>query len=167
MSTVREQVDRDFPASIGSFVGILYSNYALLLQRRLRQRGLSKHIRPGVGPLLFLLFGKEGITIREASESLALPFTTVASIVRRMQGRGLLRVERSREDGRQVSLRLTAKAHTLRDECYALGREVNAELLDGLTDQQMVQAVSALRHLNDRAIRLRKGSVDGQSRAAR
>lgn len=93
--------------------------------------------------LVFLvLWEADGLTIKALGERLFLDSGTITPLVKRLEGRGLVRRQRDEEDERQVRIFLTAEGRALRTKALAvplaagkaLGGEPGAEhaLREGL-----------------------------------
>jgi DNA-binding MarR family transcriptional regulator len=93
-------------------------------RRAVRQAWASEPLPPAQSELLRLVAGHPGLTVAEAAAELRLAPNTVSTLVGRLAGAGLLRRERAAQDGRSVSLALTAKAR----QRIASWRDLRAEL---------------------------------------
>lgn len=64
--------------------------------------------------VLLVLWERDGVTVSQLGERLYLDSGTLTPLLKRMEGMGLLRRERSLEDERQVQVSLTPKAREMR-----------------------------------------------------
>lgn len=46
-------------------LGRAYLNFVIFLQEQFQEMGLSEHVRPGMGHLLFALFREDNLTLRD------------------------------------------------------------------------------------------------------
>jgi DNA-binding MarR family transcriptional regulator len=91
--------------------------------------------------LLTLLEGPRRITELAATEALAQP--TVTQLVDKLQRRGLVASERSREDGRVVLVVISERGREQLEALRTRSREVMRETLKGLSDEQLAELVAA------------------------
>lgn len=76
--------------------------------------------------VLLALWEEDGRSVGSLGAQLMLESSTLTPLLKRMEAAGLLRRERSREDERQVTLRLTAKGRRLRDRAKTVPKSVLA-----------------------------------------
>ena len=106
-------------------IGRAYYNYKLLLERTLRKLGLDRHVRAGMGHILFALFENDDCKIKEIVSRTQLSFPTITVLLRRMEKDGLIERRRDREDGRAMRIRLTALTRSLEARCHLVVRRLN------------------------------------------
>lgn len=71
--------------------------------------------------LVFLvLWEADGLTVKALGERLFLDSGTITPLVKRLEGRGLVRRQRDEEDERQVRIFLTAEGRALRTKALAV-----------------------------------------------
>jgi len=114
---------------IGFLLGRAYYSYIGLLQRWLDEAGLSVHLKPGMGSLLFALFRQDDRSMTAVAEDLQIAKSTMTGMVKRMQKAGLLTVDADQEDGRSVRLKLTPLARSLEARCLQLSDAMERLLL--------------------------------------
>lgn len=114
---------------ISFYLGRAYYNYVGLLECVLADTGLNKHLRPGMGHVLFALFEKDDRIIKEIAERVQLSNSTLTEMLKRMERAGLVKRSRCPDDGRAVRVRLTARARALKPRC----RQVTCILDEVLT----------------------------------
>lgn len=76
--------------------------------------------------VLLALWEEDGRSVGSLGAQLMLESSTLTPLLKRMEAAGLLRRERSREDERQVTLRLTPKGRRLRDRARTVPKSVLA-----------------------------------------
>ncbi len=121
MAAKNESVDL---SEIGFLLGRAYYSYIGLLQRWLDQEGLSEHLKPGMGSLLFALFRKDNRSFSEIADELQLAKSTMTGMVSRMRKAGLVTVTADATDSRVLRLRLTPLAISLKPQSRNLARKV-------------------------------------------
>ncbi|HEY7430944.1 MAG TPA: MarR family transcriptional regulator [Streptosporangiaceae bacterium] len=119
-------------------------------RRAVRQAWPTEPLPPAQGELLRLVAGRPGMTVAEAAAELRLAPNTVSTLVGKLAEQDLLRRERTAQDGRSVSLTLTAKAR----QRIASWRDLRAELaqqamtrMTAADQRALTGAVAALRRL--------------------
>ena len=128
---------KKFPATVGSFTGRIYKNYTILLSQYLSKYKVDKYIKPGMGPILFLLWDSDNLLVKDIAKRLELPFTTVADAVKRMEKTGLVKRKKDREDFRAIRISLTPLAWSLRKKTEKLSEEINEVLMSQMSERQI------------------------------
>lgn len=112
-----------------------YFNYKILLERLLAEHELDRHLRPGMGHILFTLFESDGVIIKEIARRTRLSFPTITVLLQRMERAGVVERRRDPEDGRSVRVRLTPLGRSLEPRCRSVVRRlkevVEADLSEG------------------------------------
>jgi DNA-binding MarR family transcriptional regulator len=119
-------------------------------RRAVRQAWASEPLPPAQSELLRLVAGHPGMTVAEAAAELRLAPNTVSTLVGKLADAGLLRRERTAQDGRSVSLALTGKARQRIASWRDLRAELTQQAMTRMTpaDQRtLTGAVAALRGL--------------------
>ena len=129
---------------IGFLLGRAYYSYVGLLQQWLESAGLSGHLKPGMGSLLFALFREDGRTITEIADELQLAKSTMTGMVARMRAAGLITTEADANDGRVQRLQLTSLARSLKPRCRKMAREMESLLGGQLSPAVQQQFRAAL-----------------------
>ncbi|WP_224703205.1 MarR family winged helix-turn-helix transcriptional regulator [Devosia aquimaris] len=79
--------------------------------------------------LVFLvLWEADGLTVKSLGERLFLDSGTITPLIKRLEGRGLVRRERDSEDERQVLVFLTPQGRALREKALAVPLAVRTAL---------------------------------------
>lgn len=74
--------------------------------------------------VMLVLWEQDGLTVKAIGERLYLDSGTLTPMLKRMEEAGLLERRRSRDDERQVEIRLTARGRALEREVAALQRDL-------------------------------------------
>jgi DNA-binding MarR family transcriptional regulator len=119
----------------------LASRASRMTRLLVRSSGPHELSRTETGVLLTLLEGPRRITELAATEALAQP--TVTQLVDKLQRRGLVARERSREDGRVVLVVISERGREQLEALRTRSREVMRETLKGLSDEQLAELVAA------------------------
>lgn len=117
----------------GFLLGRAYYSYIGLLQNWLDETGLSEHLKPGMGSLLFALFREDGRRLVDVATELRVAKSTMTGMVARMRDAGLIRLEDDEADGRSCRLWLTKEARNLEPTCRRLAIEMETLLGSRLT----------------------------------
>ncbi len=137
-------------------LGRAYYGYVGVLERILAEEGLEKHIRPGMGHILFTLFEQDDLSIKEIAARSQLACSTLTGLLERMAKAGLIERRRDEQDGRVTRVRLTELARSLEPRCRTVVRRLNDMLREGLGDASVGEAKRLLQRMT--AI-LREASV--------
>lgn len=146
---------------ISFHLGRAYYSYVSFLEKVLREKGLDKHVRPGMGHILFALFEKDNVIIKDIAERVQLSPSTLTGMLKRMERTGIISRRRSQDDGRAVQVNLTALGRSLEPRCHdvviVLNRVMTAGLEPGETET-VKKALSAM----TRAMLTFEEAVDGE-----
>ena len=121
-------------------------------RRAARQAWAQQPLPPAQSELLRLAAARPGITVADAAQELRLAPNTVSTLVGRLTGAGLLRRERSAQDGRAALLTVTEKAKRRLAEFCDLRAELAGQALARLAEQDrraLARAVPALLRLSE------------------
>lgn len=113
-------------------LGRAYLNFIIFLQEQFEGAGLSDHVRPGMGHLLFALFSEDHLTLRDLTGRTGLAPSTVTETVQRMEKAGLLMRVRDTVDKRSVRVSLTPLGRRLEPRLRAVEAKATKVLEDGL-----------------------------------
>ena len=105
------------------YLGRAYYTYVGLLEQVLTETGLDRHVRPGMGHVLFTLFEQDERSIKEIAARSQLACSTLTGLLDRMESAGLIERRRDREDGRIVRIRLTPLGRSLEPRCQAVAQQ--------------------------------------------
>ena len=105
------------PLSIIWELGRAYYAYIGLLERVLVEEKLDKILRPGMGVVLFALYEKDQVSIKDLAERSQLACSTLTGVLQRMEDAGLVARTRDEQDGRSVRVSLTPLSRKLKGKC--------------------------------------------------
>jgi len=123
----------DSLAGISFCLGRAYYNYVGLLERTLQSTGLSRHLRPGMGHILFALFEQDDCIIKHLAQKVELSPSTLTGMLQRMERAGIIETRQDENDGRAVRIRLTRLGRSLRGRCRKAEQIVTRVLHGNLT----------------------------------
>ena len=92
------------------------------------------------GRILYVLWQRDGIPIREISEKTGLAVTSLTSMLDRMEASGLLRRTDAPDDRRKILIELTEKAKALRPEYDTVSEKMGGILYQGFLDDEIAEA---------------------------
>jgi DNA-binding MarR family transcriptional regulator len=105
-------------------IGRAFYAYHIWLDRRLKETGLGKHLKPGMGPVLFTLFKEDDLIIKELAERTRTLPSTMTRTLRKMKRNGLITITQNKKDRRSYRIKLTTLARSLEPDCHKLSGEV-------------------------------------------
>jgi len=130
-------------------IGRAYYAYLGMLEGVLKEAGLSKHVRPGMGHILFALFEQDDRTIKELVDRVGLSYSTLSGLVSRMKRGGVIRCRGDSADGRFVRVSLTPLGRSLEPRCRAALARVDQIMLAGTSKEQLRSTRLTLQHMTD------------------
>ena len=92
----------------------LYLNW---LGQGLDETGLSKHLKPGMGPILFTLFDVDDVMAKDLVERTQLDPSTITRTLQKMEEAGLVGRSKDDRDGRAIRISLTPLGRSLEPAC--------------------------------------------------
>ena len=101
------------------------------------------------GRILYVLWQKDGISIKTLSERCGLAITSLTSMLERMEKQGLLRRESDEKDKRKTLLFLTDRAYALREDYEAVSAQMGAVFYEGFSEEEIRLFESFLRRVLD------------------
>ena len=101
--------------------------------------------------ILMILYKSPACSVRQADLEAMFSMTnpTVTGLVNKLEGRGLVRRVPNPEDKRSRLLALTEYAEERKDEFLALANALEAEMTEGLSDQEAAQLAALLQKVID------------------
>jgi DNA-binding MarR family transcriptional regulator len=97
--------------------------------------------------VMLVLWEEERVTVGRLGERLQLDSGTLSPLLKRLEGNGFVRRERSRDDERLVEVTLTPVGRRLEDRAQCIPEELGRAT--GMTQQQAADLRNAVRHLTD------------------
>lgn len=101
------------------------------------------------GRILYVLWGRDAITISQLSAQTSLANTTLTSMLDRMEAGGLIRREPSGTDRRAMLIYLTDKARSLQTDYERVSQQMNECYYRGFTEAEVYQFEDYLRRVLD------------------
>ena len=101
------------------------------------------------GRILYVLWQKDGISIKTLSEQCGLAITSLTSMLERMEKQGLLRRENDEKDRRKTLLFLTERAYALREDYEAVSARMGTIFYEGFNEEEIRLFESFLRRVLD------------------
>ncbi len=89
------------------------------------------------GTILYSLWNRDGLTIKEISKITGLAKTTLASMLQRMEENGLIEYTENPQDRRSKIIRLTEKSKGLETVYHAVSDEMIGCYYDGFRDEEI------------------------------
>ena len=127
--------------------GNLVSQIKRLSDRILEQILAEKNIdafNGAQGRILYVLWDKDGIALRELADKTGLAPTTLTSMVDRMEKAGLVCRVPDKNDRRKILLSLTDKARSLEQDYKMVSDKMTAIFYDGFTDEEIRECEAML-----------------------
>jgi DNA-binding MarR family transcriptional regulator len=97
--------------------------------------------------VMLVLWEEEHVTVGRLGERLQLDSGTLSPLLKRLEGNGFVRRERSRDDERLVDVTLTPAGRRLEDRAQCIPEELGSAT--GMTEQEAADLRDAVRHLTD------------------
>ena len=89
------------------------------------------------GRILYVLWQKDGISIKTLSEQCGLAITSLTSMLERMEKQGLLRRESDEKDKRKTLLFLTDRAYALREDYEDVSARMGTVFYEGFSEEEI------------------------------
>lgn len=107
-----------------------------IFERLLLQNGIE--ISGGQGRILYILWRRDGRSIREISQETSLAQNTVSIIVDGMVKKGILQRDMNPHNRRQTIITLTHYARSIQERYEAVSLEMTSLFYEGFTEQEQV-----------------------------
>jgi len=130
-------------------IGRAYYAYVGLLEQILAETGLDRHLRPGMGHILFALFEQDGRSIKEIAARTQLSGSTLTGMLTRMEKAGVIGRRRDDEDGRVIRVRLTPLGRSLEPRCRQVVGTLGEVFHAGMGTKDALLAKRLLRRLTE------------------
>jgi DNA-binding MarR family transcriptional regulator len=119
-----------------------------LVERELAADGVD----PDGYAVLSLIGARGSVRLTDVASELGLPLTTMSDLVRRLEGRGLVRRRRNPDDGRSSLFELTARGTREWQRGWGALQRVNERLARDVDFGEMRDALTSLGAAFDRAL---------------
>ncbi|WP_395737804.1 MarR family winged helix-turn-helix transcriptional regulator [Prosthecobacter sp.] len=122
-------------------------HFQALVERTLAELKLDRLLRPGMAPVLFALYEKDGCIIKDLAGRTQRSAAALNSLLGRLEKSGVVNLRTCAQDGRAVRVRLTAKGREMEPRVRELHRRVVAAVEQGLTAEEAAQAATLLQRI--------------------
>ena len=120
------------------------------LSGRIFAKILKEHeikFNPGQGRIMFALWRNDNITIKELAVKTSLSKTTLTSMLDRLERMGYIKRVPSKEDRREIFIRLTDKDNELQEKYVLVSQIMNDLFYQGLSEKEVDLFESTLERL--------------------
>lgn len=129
-------------------VGKIKQIQGRVFEKLLADHGISE-FNGAQGRILFVLWERDGIPIRELSDKTGLAKTTLTSMLDRLERSGHILRTADPNDRRSVRIRLTEQARGLREQYDAVSLEMSELFYQGFSDEEILAFEDNLRRILD------------------
>ena len=91
------------------------------------------------GTIMYVLFDRKQMTIKEICQATGLAKTSLTSMLDRMEKQGLIEKKENLEDRRSTLVRLTAKARTQKKHIDNVSESVNRQYYKGMKESEIIR----------------------------
>lgn len=122
----------------GFLIGKIKQIQGRVFEKMLAEHGISQ-FNGAQGRILFVLWGRDGIPIRDLAEETGLARTTLTGMLDRLEASGHVVREADPEDRRSIRIRLTDQARGLREQYDAVSAEMGEVFYRGFRDEEILE----------------------------
>lgn len=122
----------------GFLIGKIKQIQGRVFEKMLAEHGISQ-FNGAQGRILFVLWGRDGIPIRDLAEETGLARTTLTGMLDRLETSGHVVREADPEDRRSIRIRLTDQARGLREQYDAVSAEMGEVFYRGFRDEEILE----------------------------
>lgn len=108
-----------------------------VFEKMLIEHGISE-FNGAQGRILFVLWEKDDIPIKELSQKTGLAKTTLTGMLDRLEGAGHIQRVFDPADRRAVKIRLTDNARNMREKYEAVSEEMNKVFYEGFSENEIL-----------------------------
>jgi DNA-binding MarR family transcriptional regulator len=119
----------------GFLIAKIHQLAGRIFVKKLKQYQLTE-INPAQGRILFPLWQKDGISIRELSKETLLEKSTLTTMLKRLEDEGHIQRIPSEKDRRKTLIKLTKKKKILQEKYVQVSTEMSDLFYHGLTEQE-------------------------------
>ncbi|MFX1283489.1 MAG: MarR family winged helix-turn-helix transcriptional regulator [Promethearchaeota archaeon] len=119
----------------GFLIAKIHQLAGRIFAKKLKQYQLTE-INPAQGRILFPLWQKDGISIRELSKETLLGKSTLTTMLKRLEDEGHIQRIPSEKDRRKTLIKLTEKNQKLQEKYVQVSSEMNDLFYQGLSEQE-------------------------------
>ncbi len=135
--------------SVGFYLSRANIVFRELLRQSLRESSLHRHVKPGMGNLMFALYDQDGQTKTELARRLRLSKMTITRLVRDIEKQKLVETVADDRDRRANRVILTPLARRLEPEYHKLALQLEERIAANFTQRQLAEFSDYLRRLVD------------------
>lgn len=135
----------------GFLVSKIHQLAARIFNRLLKEHGIE--FNSAQGRILFVLWERDGIPIKELSEKTQLSKSTLTSMLDRLERAGHIAREPSVEDRRIVLVRLTEENRRQKRLYDEVSEEMTLLFYEGFTREEIMELEGYLRRVLDNLVR--------------
>jgi DNA-binding MarR family transcriptional regulator len=128
----------DQPRQGGFLISKIHQLSGRIFDRKLREYHFDQ-FNPAQGRIMFVLWQKDRIPIRELAKQTALEKSTLTSMLDRLEQNGFLKRVPSLDDRRQMLIELTPVSISLRSDYERVSAEMNALFYLGFSETEIDQ----------------------------
>ncbi|MFW9772037.1 MAG: MarR family winged helix-turn-helix transcriptional regulator [Candidatus Heimdallarchaeota archaeon] len=121
--------------------GFLISQIHQIAGRKFARK-LKKHkikINPGQGRILFALWEKDGISIRDLTKRTSLGKSTISTMLKRMRDEGYLKIEHPPGNERTKLVYMLQQSKEMESSFEKLAEEMNNIYYKGFTNDEIIE----------------------------
>lgn len=122
----------------GFLIGKIKQIQGRVFEKMLAEHGISQ-FNGAQGRILFVLWERDGIPIRDLAEETGLARTTLTGMLDRLETSGHVVREADPEDRRSIRIRLTDQARGLREQYDAVSAEMGEVFYRGFRDEEILE----------------------------
>lgn len=122
----------------GFLIGKIKQIQGRVFEKMLAEHGISQ-FNGAQGRILFVLWERDGIPIRDLAEETGLARTTLTGMLDRLEASGHVVREADPEDRRSIRIRLTDQARGLREQYDAVSAEMGEVFYRGFRDEEILE----------------------------
>lgn len=114
----------------------------------MEKRGV-RGLVPSHGTILYSLFTKSRLTMKEVADKTGKDKSTVTALVEKLMKEGYIMKEKDTEDSRVTYITLTPLGASLKEDFFSLSRELMDTIYQGFSMEEKVELVSLLSRMKD------------------
>ncbi|WP_294433587.1 MarR family transcriptional regulator [uncultured Victivallis sp.] len=133
---------------IGMLITLTRQHISRLLEKMLAEYGIDEFNGPQ-GRILYVLWGRDSISIQELANGTGLANATLTSMLDRMERKELVRRRPAPGDRRKTLIALTPKARALEHEYQAVSERMSELTCRGLSEEECRRLEAALERVLD------------------
>lgn len=131
---------------IGFLISLLKQYGGRIFEKVLGEHGIEEFNGPQ-GRILYVLWGRDGISIQELARKSGLASATLTSMLDRMEAKKLVERQPDPGDRRKYRIVLTTKARSLRGAYEAVSNRMTELYYQGFSEAEIIQLESLLQRV--------------------